>query len=239
MTQATDVRPTDPLPLVLLVLTATTGLVDSVSVLGLGQVFVANMTGNTVFLAFAVADVVGFEAARYLVAVAAFLAGAAVAGLLAERLQTGPRRRWLVAVAVLEAALLAGASLWAIGYDPSRLAPPTAFYGMIILTALAMGLRNATVRRLSVPDLTTTVLTLTFAGFAADAASGKGRTSVGRRVGAAACLFAGAIVGALMVKQLGLAPPLALAALLVLAPTVAYAWHPASGARSDEPRKGG
>src|SRR5688572_19358542 len=46
--------PKDPLPLVLIVLSAVTGLVDAVSVLGLGQVFVANMTGNTVFLGFAV-----------------------------------------------------------------------------------------------------------------------------------------------------------------------------------------
>jgi hypothetical protein len=32
-------------------------------------------------------------------------------------------------------------------------------YAAIGLTAIAMGLRNATVRRLKVPDLTTTVLT--------------------------------------------------------------------------------
>ena len=36
----------------LLLLSATTGLVDAVSVLGLGYVFTANMTGNIVFLGF-------------------------------------------------------------------------------------------------------------------------------------------------------------------------------------------
>ena len=36
----------------LLVLTAVTGLVDAVSYLRLGHVFVANMTGNVVFLGF-------------------------------------------------------------------------------------------------------------------------------------------------------------------------------------------
>ena len=40
----------DPLPLILVVLTVTTGLVDAVSVLGLGRIFTANMTGNVVFL---------------------------------------------------------------------------------------------------------------------------------------------------------------------------------------------
>ena len=39
----------------LLLLTATTGLVDAVAFLGLGHVFTANMTGNIVFLGFAVA----------------------------------------------------------------------------------------------------------------------------------------------------------------------------------------
>ena len=47
----------DPLPWVLGVLTVTTGLVDAVSVLGLGRVFTANMTGNVVFLGFAVVGI--------------------------------------------------------------------------------------------------------------------------------------------------------------------------------------
>ena len=37
------------LPGVLLILTAVTGVVDAVSILALGRVFVANMTGNVVF----------------------------------------------------------------------------------------------------------------------------------------------------------------------------------------------
>jgi hypothetical protein len=43
-----------PLPLLLLALTVVTGLVDAVSILRLGRVFVANMTGNVVFTGFAV-----------------------------------------------------------------------------------------------------------------------------------------------------------------------------------------
>jgi hypothetical protein len=41
-------------------------------------------------------------------------------------------------------------------------------YPAIVLTAVAMGLRNATVRHRAVPDLTTTVLTLTLTGLASD-----------------------------------------------------------------------
>ncbi len=42
-----------PLPVLLLALTVATGLVDAVSYLVLGHVFVANMTGNVVFSGFA------------------------------------------------------------------------------------------------------------------------------------------------------------------------------------------
>jgi hypothetical protein len=50
-----------PLPALLLLLTIVTGLVDAVSILALGRVFVANMTGNVVFIAFALAGAPGFS----------------------------------------------------------------------------------------------------------------------------------------------------------------------------------
>ena len=54
-----------PLPALLLGLTLLTGLVDAVSILSLGRVFVANMTGNVVFLAFAIACHVGDRPDRH------------------------------------------------------------------------------------------------------------------------------------------------------------------------------
>jgi hypothetical protein len=48
-----------PLPALLLLLTATTGVVDAVSILSLGRVFVANMTGNVVFVGFALVGAPG------------------------------------------------------------------------------------------------------------------------------------------------------------------------------------
>jgi hypothetical protein len=50
-----------PLPWLLLLLSVTTGLVDAISVLGLGKVFTANMTGNIVFLGFAASGTPGFK----------------------------------------------------------------------------------------------------------------------------------------------------------------------------------
>lgn len=49
-----------PLPPLLIAMTVVTGLVDAFSYLVLGHVFVANMTGNVVFLGFAVAGAHGF-----------------------------------------------------------------------------------------------------------------------------------------------------------------------------------
>ena len=65
-----------PLPALLLVLTMVTGIVDAVSYLRLDHVFVANMTGNVVFLGFAIADAQNFSIPASLVAIGAFLVGA-------------------------------------------------------------------------------------------------------------------------------------------------------------------
>src|ERR1700686_1321884 len=159
----------------LLVLTFVTGLVDAVSFLGLGHIFTANMTGNIVFLGFAVAGTPGLSIARSLTSLIAFLAGAAIGGRLGLAMAAA-RRRWLLTVAASEAVLLFAAAVVAIGFNVESATPTTRLYAVIVLTAVAMGLRNATVRRLAVPDLTTTVLTLTLTGLAADSFFGGGAT---------------------------------------------------------------
>ena len=78
------------LPAILVVLTVVTGLVDAVSILALGRVFVANMTGNVVFVGFAIAGAPGFSLSASLAALAGFLLGALGAGVLTGRL--GDRR---------------------------------------------------------------------------------------------------------------------------------------------------
>src|ERR1700727_970909 len=74
-----------PLPGLLLLLTVLTGVVDAVSILALGRVFVANMTGNVVFAAFAVVGAPGFSLSASLFALAGFLAGAYLGGALVTR----------------------------------------------------------------------------------------------------------------------------------------------------------
>jgi uncharacterized membrane protein YoaK (UPF0700 family) len=227
----TTLTRSDPLPWVLVVLTVTTGLVDAVSVLGLGRVFTANMTGNVVFLGFAAVGVPGFSIARAVVALAGFVVGAMLGGHLGVAMAGVTRRRWLLTVAVVEAGLFFVATWIAIGYDIVALTPVPTLYALIILTAVAMGLRNATVRRLAVPDLTTTVLTMTLTGIAADSALAGGRNPrLGWRLAAVLAIFAGSAVGAVLVSLGGLAPPLAVTGACILLVTVAYAAHPASQA---------
>ena len=203
----------------LLVLTGVTGLVDAVSFLGLGHVFTANMTGNVVLLGFAVAGVPGPSAARSSASLVSFLVGATVGGRLGLTMAGRVRRRWLLTVAVSEAALLFAAAFVSMGFDVESASPPARLYAVIVLTALAMGLRNATVRQLAVPDMTTTVLTLTLSGLAADSSlAGGSNPRIGRRLGSVLAMFAGAVIGAVLLRW-GLAAPLFASGMLAATAT--------------------
>ncbi len=211
----------DPRVPLLLLLSATTGLVDAASVLGLGKVFTANMTGNVVFLGFAAAGVPGFAWPSFIVAIAAFLLGALIAGRTGKAFAGRSQRRWLMIAAMIETALLWIAAAVAIGGGHAIVDAPRLF-AIIALTGIAMGFRNATIRQLKVADLTTTVLTLTFAGLGADSrAAGGTDPNWRRRIGAVAAIFAGAAMGALLLGRWGVWAPLAVAGALVLAGTAA------------------
>jgi uncharacterized membrane protein YoaK (UPF0700 family) len=208
-----------PLARALLVLTFTTGLVDAVSFLGLGRVFTANMTGNVVLLGFGIAGSGGLPVLAPLVSLGSFLVGAAAGGVLADRM--GDRHPEHIARALaIEVSLIAVAAILAAAVDVR----PAAVFGDIVvaLLALAMGVRNATVRRLGVPDLTTTVLTMTLTGLAAESplTGGSGEGSV-RRIAAVLAMFTGALVGALLLKT-SLTLPLAAAAGLALVTWLVY-----------------
>jgi len=153
------------LPPLLVALTAVTGLVDAFSYLVLGHVFVANMTGNVVFLAFALAGVGGFSVLASLVALGCFALGA-----------------------------------------------------LIVVLAAAMGAQNATARTLAVPDLTTTVLTMTITGIAADGPlAGAAGAKTARRLISIAAMLVGALVGALLVLRVHIVYPLVIALVILAA----------------------
>jgi uncharacterized membrane protein YoaK (UPF0700 family) len=211
-TKAQEPRPDGILRALLYLFTAVTGLVDAVSYIGLGHVFTANMTGNVVFLGFAAAGTPGLSVPRSLAALAAFLVGALVGGRVASSRALISSQRWTTATFGIEAILLFGATLAAIGYRSSSL-DSTRLYALIVLTALAMGVRNAAVRRIGLPDLTTTVLTLTITGLAADSSlAGGSNPRWQRRVLSVVLMFVGAAVGALLLKH-SLALPIGVATL--------------------------
>jgi uncharacterized membrane protein YoaK (UPF0700 family) len=201
----------------LLGLTVVTGVVDAVSFLGLGHIFTANMTGNVVFLGFALGGGTGVSVARSLTALGAFACGGICGGRINTRDLTQPRSL-LTAMCFESLLLLLGvACTVAPEFNASSVA-----YLVIVFTALAMGLRNAVVRKLGVPDLTTTVLTMTLTGLAADSrlAGGKGDRS-GRRMLSIAAMCIGATTGAVLLGRVGLAAALSVAALAVAGLTLA------------------
>jgi uncharacterized membrane protein YoaK (UPF0700 family) len=192
----------------LMLLTFTTGLVDAASVLGLGRVFTGNMTGNVVFLGFALGGVFDVSIGASVVALAGFLAGAACGG----RLLRGVDHRALRAALALELALLVAAAGVAALAPPDGAAPRGA---LLVLLAMPMGLQSALARRLAVPDMTTTVLTMTLTGIAADSSLAGGENPrLARRLGAVLLMLAGAFAGALLLRR-GLAWTIGAAVVVV------------------------
>ena len=202
-------RPHGPLPVLLVCLTVVTGLVDAFSYLRLGHVFVANMTGNVVFLGFALAGVGEISILASLLAVLAFALGAAVGGRWAAG-RAVHRGHLLSAGTAVQAAVVLVAAVIAstAGVDDSKIR-----LLLIGLLGLAMGGQNAVVRRLSVPDLTTTVLTLTVTGLVADTTP---QSVLGRRVVSVLAMLAGALMGGVLLRWVALAAPHWLASVLLV-----------------------
>jgi len=213
-----------PLPAILLLLTFGTGLVDALSILGLGRVFVANMTGNVVFSGFALAGAPGFSLSGSLVALAAFLLGAWGGGLLVARTLRHRGRLLRHALSVQTALLLVALLLWHV------LAGSGAGLTVLAVAAVALGVQNSVVRRLAVPDMTTTVLTMTLTGIGADLRRGDVATAV-RRLVAVAAMLAGAVAGAVVVLHAGVGAGLvavtAVTAVALLAAALAARGEPA------------
>jgi uncharacterized membrane protein YoaK (UPF0700 family) len=149
-----------------LVLTWAASGVDAISYLGMGHVFVANMTGNTVLLGLSLGQGHGMAALRAIVALIAFAVGVAVGAVIVER---SPRRSdWPAAVT------------WAIGVEWVILAfftltwhwpgvAPTGaiLFVLIALSAVAMGIQSAAIRHLKVPGIATTYITGTLTSMVA------------------------------------------------------------------------
>jgi uncharacterized membrane protein YoaK (UPF0700 family) len=182
-------------------------------------VFTANMTGNVVLLGFGLAGAAGLPVVAPLVSLGGFLLGAGIGGRRASRPRSGTPRSLHGALAI-ETVVIAAAAAFSILVDVR--AGAFSSYVVIALLAFALGLRNATVRKIAVPDLSTTVLTMTLTGLAADSKlfGGSGSGTV-RRGAAVVSMLLGAVCGALLVR-VNLWAALAGAAAMALATLIAY-----------------
>jgi hypothetical protein len=116
----------------------------------------------------------------------------------------------------------------ALGQSPSL--SSSLAYALILLTGLAMGVRNAVVRKLAVAAVTTTVLTLTITGLAGDApfVGGQGTRS-GCKALSILLMLAEALIGTVLLLTGGFMSPLALSALLAVVVTVVAPGQPPKG----------
>ena len=180
-------------PSILLGMTAVTGMVDAVSFLALGHVFTAYMTGNVVFLGFAIGGVADLSVSRSLIALICFAVGALLGGWMTRKTIPQNSGATLAHALIIETILFFFAAAVSIGLTARYADYTQKMVSAIALTAVAMGFRNAVVRRLAIPDLTTTVLTMTIAGLAADSSlAGGDNTRWQRRSATALAILAGA-----------------------------------------------
>lgn len=207
----------------LLLLTFATGVVDAISVLVLGHVFVANMTGNIIFLGFWFVPRAGVDLTGAIVAFVSFLAGTVIGGRMTRHLRTHARR-WLTTSLGLEIAVLLTLSILSgtgvLSYQTNT--------KLILIAGLAVtfGVQNATARQFGIQELSTTVLTSTVVGIGVDSrlAGGTGEREK-LRYSVVLAMCGGAIVGATL-SRVAVAPVIALAAALVTVSLLIFQFGP-------------
>lgn len=180
-------------------ITCICGMLDAACFLGLGNVFAEIMTGNLVYLAFAIGTV-GTGQSNPMAALVVVLGAFAVGALVGGRLVHLPGRLGAhrIGFAVEWLALLAAmATTAATDAGPQG----DARFWVTGILAFGMGVQNAMVRRWGVPDLATNVMTLTMAGLIADSPlAGGPNTRAARRASSIGIFFASATFGAFLVR---------------------------------------
>jgi uncharacterized membrane protein YoaK (UPF0700 family) len=217
-----------PLPAMLVALTVLAGIVDAASILGLGHVFVATMTGNLVFVGLAVAGAKGFAILPCLLSIGGFIFGA-LAGGHGCRVAGGHRGRALRNVLAVKLALATVVTAIIVSVD-GHPGPGTRDIAVVLLAA-SMGCQLAAIRYLKVPDLLTVVLTLTITGALTERGLGPFHPAVLRRAIAVLAFAVGAISGGLLVVDVSLSAALALGLAIIV--SVAIAAHLASRSSGD------
>jgi len=210
--------------MLMMALTLVTGVVDAVGYLGLDHIFTGNMTGNVVILAMALAGAANLPTLGPLVALGAFLLGAAVAGSTLQSSPKGWNRRVTLLLTAGCIALTGTAATSLIVEDVGRQS-----IGVLVAAVIAMhmGSQALIARHLGVRDMTTVVITSTMTSLAGESLVGKQRPRLlNRRLGAVLAMFAGAASGVLLL-QIHFSVPIGLGIAITAAVTFlgSRRWH--------------
>jgi uncharacterized membrane protein YoaK (UPF0700 family) len=207
----------------LLLLTFATGLADAISILVLGHVFVANMTGNVIFLGFWLAPKTSIDLTAVVVALPTFVCTTIVSGRLFRHFG-GRTRSWITTVLATEIVLLAVLSILAgtgvLHYhDNTKLI-------MIGVLAVTFGLQHSSARQFGIQELSTTVLTSTIVSLGLDShlAGGTGAREK-LRFSVVFTMCAGALVGATM-SRFVVAPVFSVTAAVVALSLLIFLFGP-------------
>ena len=185
------------------------------SIVGLNHVFVAAQTGNFVLIGLGIAGIRGFSVAASAISLASFLARAITVGTRICRGSGNHRGRALRNITAFKAVLAVPAMLIALltgGHFDSGVRTV-----ITVLLAASMGGQLALIRYLKVPDLMTTVLTLTMTGAVTDHVSGLRDVTLLRRALALAAFAVGVIAGGLLIRFVTVGAALALGLAIILA----------------------
>lgn len=209
----------------MLLLTFATGLADSISILALGHVFVANMTGNVIFLGFWLAPSTTIDLTAVAVALPTFLCTTIVSGRLARHF--GIRTRtWITTLLATEIVLLVALATLA-GTGLLRYQGNSKLI-MIGILAVTFGLQHSSARQFGIQELSTTVLTSTIVSLGLDSRLAGGTGERRRlRIGVVATMCGGAFFGATMSRYV-IAPVFVVTAAVITASLLIFRWGPAA-----------
>jgi uncharacterized membrane protein YoaK (UPF0700 family) len=185
----------------LLLLTASTGVIDADSYLALDHVFTGNMTGNVLFIGFAIVGVAGIPFLNNAIALLGFVAGSIVGGRIVGRGHAKGFPR-VSALVLLGGGILAIvlATVWTVLGS----LPEPVLLSLTFLLAMVMGSQVSAVKPVGNSDVTTIVVTNTLANLARDSRLGGGlRERWAPRLLAVLAMGVGAALGALIIQWTG------------------------------------
>lgn len=207
-----------PLPALLLALTVLAGVLDATTVLRLGHVFVATMTGNLVFLGLGAAGAKGFAVGISALALGGFIVGVLIGGRAS---QAAGSHRGLALRNVLGVKLWLAAAVTVVAIITGPHFPVGPRDAMVVLLAMSMGAQLAVIRYLKVPDLLTVVLTMAITGALTEHGGGWTQPKMLRRGLALVAFTVGAVSGALLVLHVGVAASLSFGLAIIVAVAIA------------------